>query len=194
MQNFTYIDIIRPNIKRDAFIFDVMLVIGASIFITISAQLSINVPYSPVPITGQTFAVILAGAFLGSRRGSLAVIAYLMEGISGLPVFAHAHFGLAHLIGPTGGYLIGFIPAAFICGYIAERNMGRSFLGALALMTIGTIIIFIFGISWLSIIFRAENALIIGFYPYVIGAIIKIILAAIVFSGSWKFTKFKQKL
>lgn len=185
MQNQTYADHFRPQIKREAFLYDMVLVIGASIFIALSAQIAFNVPFSPVPITGQTLAVILTGSILGSRRGSLAVIAYLLEGISGLPVFAQAQFGLIHLLGPTGGYLLGFVPAAFICGLLAEFGWGKTIFSVLGMMTVGTMVIFICGLSWLMIFFGNDNVLVVGFYPYVSGAVIKIVLAAIVFRLGW---------
>ena len=185
MQNQTYAAQFRPQIKREAFLYDIVLVIGASIFIALSAQIAFNVPFSPVPITGQTLAVILTGSILGSRRGSLAVIAYLLEGISGLPVFAQAQFGLIHLLGPTGGYLLGFVPAAFICGLLAEFGWGKTIFGVLGMMTVGTMVIFICGLSWLMIFFGNDNVLVVGFYPYVSGAVIKIALAAIVFRLGW---------
>jgi len=186
MQNQTYADYFRPQLKKEALLYDIILVIGASIFIALSAQIAFNIPFSPVPITGQTFAVILTGTLLGSRRGGLAVIAYLLEGISGLPVFAQAQFGLMHLFGTTGGYLLGFVPGAFICGLLIENGFGKTILSAIMIMTIGTIIIFIFGLSWLKIIFGNNNVLEIGFYPYLPGAIIKIAIAAIVFRLGWR--------
>ena len=174
MQNQTYATHFRPQIKKEALFYDIVLIIGASIFIALSAQIAFNVPFSPVPITGQTFAVILTGSILGSRRGSLAVIAYLLEGISGLPVFAQAQFGLIHLFGPTGGYLLGFVPAAFICGLLAEYGWGKTIISALGMMTVGTIVIFICGLSWLKMFFGNDNVLVVGFYQYVSGAVIKI--------------------
>ncbi len=84
--------------------------------------MAIQLPFSPVPITGQTMAVLLVGALLGSRRGALAVLAYIAEGLAGLPVFAGGAAGLARLFGPTGGYLVGFVAAAFLVGWLAERG------------------------------------------------------------------------
>jgi biotin transport system substrate-specific component len=185
MQNQTCAAVIRPQTKREALLYNFVLIIGASIFIALSAQIAFNVPFSPVPVTGQTFAVILVGALLGSRRGSLAIIAYLLEGISGLPVFAQAQFGIVHLFGPTGGYLIGFIPAAFLCGWLVESGWGKSYISTLGIMTIGTILIFICGLTWLKILTGSENVLLIGFYPYLTGAIIKIALATIVYRLGW---------
>jgi biotin transport system substrate-specific component len=191
MQNLTYADQFRPGIRREALIYDILLIVGGSILIALSAQVAIPVPFSPIPITGQTFAIILTGAFLGSRLGGLAVIAYLLEGAAGLPVFAQAHSGIIHLIGPTGGYLLGFVPAAIVVGYLAGQGWGKSFLRSLIMMSVGTIIIFVVGLVWLSVALASENILTLGFYPYLTGALIKIFLAALIFSGGWKF--FRRK-
>jgi biotin transport system substrate-specific component len=189
MKHTIYADILRPNVKKEALVYDLILIFGASVFIALSAQFAFNVSFSPVPITGQTFAVILTGSLLGSRRGALAVVVYILEGIAGLPVFAQAHFGMVHLLGPTGGYLIGFIPAAFICGYLAERGWGRLLPSAIGMMLIGTIVIFAFGLIWISVIFKTENVLVIAFYPYLSGALLKIFLAALLYRSAWRFAK-----
>jgi len=186
MQNQTYAAHFRPQIKKEALLYDFILIIGASIFIALSAQIAFAVPFSPVPITGQTFAVLLTGTLLGSRRGSLAVVAYLLEGISGLPVFAQAQFGLVHLFGPTGGYLVGFVPAAFLSGLLVEFGWGKSMFGALGIMMLGTIVIFVCGLSGLKIFFGNNNVLDVGLYPYLPGAVIKVALAAIVYRLGWR--------
>jgi biotin transport system substrate-specific component len=189
MQNQTYAALFRPQYKKEALLYDIILITGASILIALSAQIAFNVPFSPVPITGQTLAVILTGAFLGSRRGGLAVIVYLLEGISGLPVFAQAQFGIIHLFGPTGGYLLGFIPAAFITGLLAEVGWGKTILNTIGMMTFGTIVIFVFGLFWLKLLFGNNNVLVMGLYPYLTGAGIKIALSAIIFHFGWRVIK-----
>lgn len=186
MQNQTYVAHFQQKFKKEALLYDIILILGASIFIALCAQIAFNVPFSPVPITGQTFAVVLTGALLGSRRGGLAIIAYLLEGISGLPVFAQAQFGIVHLVGPTGGYLIGFIPAAYLSGLLAEFGWGKTIPGALGVMTIGTIVIFVCGLSWLNIFFGNNNILELGLYPYLPGAVIKIVLATVLFRLGWQ--------
>ncbi len=186
MQNKSYVLLFRPDVKTNALIYDIFLVIGASVFIALSAQIAFNVPFSPVPITGQTFAVILSGALLGSRRGSLAIVAYLLEGISGFPVFAQAQFGIIHLFGPTGGYLMGFIPAAFISGYLVEHGWGKTFLSTVGIMLLGSCVIFICGITWLAFVPGIDNVLLMGFYPYITGAVMKIMLAAIIYRAGWQ--------
>src|SRR5467141_2225651 len=124
------------------------LVIGSSLLTALAAQ--VVIPIGPVPITGQTFAVLLTGALLGPRLGAMAMIAYLIEGASGLPFFAGGQFGLVHLMGPTGGYLVAFPAAAFITGAFAEHGWDRRFLTAAAAMAIGSVLIILSGWAWLS--------------------------------------------
>ncbi len=120
-------DIFRPSVRRYAGVYDAALILGASLLIALSARIAVPVPFSPAPITGQTLAVLLVGALLGSRRGALSVLAYLAEGAMGLPVFAGGGAGILWLLGPTGGYLFGFIAAAFVTGWLAERGWDRRF-------------------------------------------------------------------
>src|SRR2546422_5965376 len=119
----------------------ISLMVAFSLLTALAAQ--IVIPIGPVPITAQTFAVLLTGALLGSRLGAMAMIAYLIEGASGLPFFAGGTGGLAHLLGPTGGYLIAFPAAAFITGAFAEHGWDRSFFPAAAAMLIGSIVIIV---------------------------------------------------
>src|SRR2546430_11386604 len=119
------------------FVKQVGLVIGFSLLTALAAQ--IVIPIGPIPITGQTFAVLLTGALLGSRMGALAMIVYLVEGASGLPFFAGFTGGLAHLVGPAGGYLIAFPAAAFVTGAFAEHDWDRKFFTAVLAMLIGSL-------------------------------------------------------
>jgi len=162
------------------------LELGFSLLTAASAQ--VVIPMWPVPITGQTFAVLLTGALLGSRLGALAIIAYLIEGASGLPFFAGGHFGLAHLVGPTGGYLISFPAAAYITGAFAEHGWDRRFLSAAAAMAIGSAVILFCGWAWLSFAFHTPPmvALVTGVVKVIPGDIIKILLAAAVLPSGWK--------
>ena len=189
MQNISYAGMFRPSLKREALIYDLVMVVGASIFIALSAQIAIPVPFSPVPITGQTFGILFLGAVLGSRIGTLSVIMYIFEGLIGLPVFAGGTMGFLYLLGPTGGYLIGFIPAVYLVGYLSERGWINNFTSAFVTMIIGTTVIFVFGISWLAVTAGFGTALSIGFYPYMPGAVIKIILATVAVYSINRFNK-----
>ena len=168
------------------------LVIGFSLLTALSAQ--IVIPIGPVPITGQTFAVLLTGALLGSRLGALAMIAYLLEGASGLPFFSGGTAGLLHLLGPTGGYLVAFPAAAFITGAFAEQGWDRTFLRAVAAMAIGSIVIILCGWLWFSYLTHtsplvAFQLTVLKFIP---GDVIKILLAAAVLPSGWKLLNHKS--
>ncbi|MBT3692153.1 MAG: biotin transporter BioY [Candidatus Marinimicrobia bacterium] len=165
----------------------ILSIVLGSLLIVLFAQISIPLPFSPVPITGQTLAVLLVGSMLGSRRGAMAVLLYLMEGALGLPVFASMKAGSHILIGPTAGYLWGFVIASFFMGYISEngfnKNMGFSAIYCL----LGTLIILMAGVLYLSI-FRIgfSEAMMIGFYPFILGGIIKSIICAGLITGAKK--------
>src|SRR5437667_1094408 len=152
-----------------ALVRQVGLVIGFSLLTALSAQ--IVIPIGPVPITGQTFAVLLTGALLGSRLGAMAMIAYLIEGASGLPFFAGGMAGLAHLLGPTGGYLIAFPAAAFITGAFAEHGWDRRFFTAAAAMAIGSVLIILCGWVWFSFLTHTNpfTALRLVVFPFIPG-------------------------
>jgi len=162
------------------------LVIGFSLLTALSAQ--IVIPIGPVPITGQTFAVLLTGALLGSRLGAMAMIAYVLEGASGLPFFAGGLSGITHLLGPTGGYLISFPAAAFITGAFAEQGWDRKFVTAVAAMAIGSLVIILCGWMWFSFVMHtsplATARLVV--LPFLPGEAVKIMLAAAVLPSGWK--------
>lgn len=158
----------------------IQVVLG-SLFIALFAQISIPLPFTPVPITGQTFAVLTLAMALGSRNAILAILAYLSEGAAGLPVFAGAVGGPLHLVGPTAGYLFGFVLCAAICGKLAELGFDRSYPKMLVAMALGNLAIFIPGVLWLTRFVPAEQALALGFAPFVPGAILKTLADAAVF-------------
>src|SRR5881397_3770026 len=165
------------------------LVIGFSLLTALSAQ--IVIPIGPVPITGQTFAVLLTGALLGSRLGTMAMIAYLIEGASGLPFFAGGTGGLAHLLGPTGGYLIAFPAAAFITGAFAEHGWDRKFMTSVAAMFFGSVVIILCGGAWFALLMRTSpvTVLRVAVLPFIPGEVVKVLLAAAVLPAGWKLLK-----
>jgi biotin transporter BioY len=167
------------------------LVIGFSLLTALSAQ--VVIPLGPVPITGQTFAVLLTGALLGSRLGAMAMIAYLIEGASGLPFFAGGA-GILHLMGPTGGYLIAFPAAAFITGAFAEQGWDRKYLTAVAAMAAGSVVIILCGCLWFSFVTRTSPLVAFQFtvLKFIPGDIIKIALAAAVLPTGWKLLNRKD--
>ena len=170
-----------------ALAYDLGVVLLGSLFIALSAQVALPLPFSPVPVTGQTFAVLAVGAALGRARGTASVLAYLGEGAAGLPVFAGGAAGIAPLLGPTGGYLLGFLPGAWLCGALAERGWDRRVGGTIAAMLLGNAAIFAVGLPWLSGFVGASNALALGFWPFLPGDVVKIGLAAAALPLVWKW-------
>jgi len=166
-------DVIRPANTKTAWIYDVALVAGFSLVIALGAQVAIPLPFTPVPVTLQTLAVLVTGCLLGSGRGALAVICYLCEGFAGLPVFSGGTAGISHLLGPTGGYLLGFVAAAFIVGVLAERGALRSRLGTLAALVAGNLVLYVPGVVWLGAYTGMSRAVSLGFVPFVVGDLLK---------------------
>lgn len=177
----------RPRSRTSSLALDAGLVILGSLLVAALAQIEIHLtPY--VPITGQTFGVLLVGAALGSVRGGLSMGLYLAQGAAGLPFFAGAASGVPGFAFPTGGYLWGFVIAAALVGYLAERGWDRSFASAVGAMFIGELIIFAVGVPWLAnaLGLSVEQALAGGLYPFVIGDTIKVLLAAAVLPAAWR--------
>lgn len=185
LTNASVAGVFRPCRKIYAGLYDISLIVGGSLLIALCAQIKIWLPISPVPVTLQTFAVLMLGALLGSRRGSLCALAYIIEGAAGLPVFALGG-GLAVLLGPTGGYLAGFVPAAYITGSLAEKGWDRRVGTTVLAMFLGNASIYAFGLLWLSCLIGAKNALTAGLHPFLIGDCLKIALAAVLLPSGWK--------
>src|SRR6266849_7360494 len=167
------------------------LVLGFSLLTALAAQ--IVIPIGPVPITAQTFAVLLTGALLGSRLGAMAMVVYLIEGASGLPFFYGGSGGIAHLLGPTGGYLVAFPAAAFITGAFAEHGWDKRFLTAVAAMAAGSVIIIVAGWAWFSFVTHTAPgvAFKVSVAPFLIGDLVKIVLAAALLPSGWHLLKRK---
>ena len=170
----------------------VILTIIVSFVVAALAQIS--VPLWPVPITGQTFGVLIVGMALGSKLGMLSLTLYMLEGICGLPVFANFSSGPGVIVGPTGGYIIGFIFAAGAIGYLAERKWDRSILSTALAMLIGNIILYIPGLIWLGLFFAGlgkpdplEASIVAGLFPFLIGDVLKLALAALLFPTAWRY-------
>ncbi len=150
----------------------------------------IAIPIGPVPIVLQNLFVYLMGLLLGLRWGLAGIGAYLLAGAVGLPVFAGGKGGLGHLIGPTGGYLIGFVPAVAIIGFITEKTKGKLFFGCLALL-LATAIVYFCGVSWLSVVtnMTLAKAFMVGMVPFLPGDLVKIIAALVI---AWKLRPILQ--
>src|SRR5947199_7278305 len=157
---------------------DFLLIIGASALIAIAAQIAIPLPFTPVPLTMQPLAVLLVGVVLGSARGAFAAALYLIEGASGLPVFAQAHSGPLWLIGPTAGYLWSYPAAAWLAGWFSERGWGSTIVRSVAGMLAALAVIYAGGWSWLAVLTSPRGALYAGVTPFVLADAIKIALGA----------------
>lgn len=186
-----FVDVLLPRVETriQAIAKDVILVLSFSLLTALFAQASFWIGL--VPITGQTLAVLLAGLLLGSVRGALSQIVYLLVGLTGIPFWfaAGGALGVARLIGPTGGYLIGFVFAAFLVGKLAERGWDKKIKTAILAMLTGNIVIYIFGLSWLANFIPLKGLLIAGLYPFILGDALKILLAGLVLPMGWRFIK-----
>ncbi len=171
-----------------------LLVVGAVVFIALAAQVTWNYPFietkagNPVPITGQTFAILVTGVLLGARLGTAAVLAYLVAGIVGAPVFADWSRYYTAFAGATGGYLIGFLPAAFIVGWFAERGWDRS-MWLLLPMLMANAIIYVPGLiwlnGWLAIMDYPVDTFEAGLWPFIPGDLAKLVAAALALPAGW---------
>jgi biotin transport system substrate-specific component len=159
-----------------------LMVIGSA-FLALCAQ--ITVPLYPVPFTMQTFGVLLIGMGFGPRLGAATVAAYLLEGAVGLPVYAGFGGGLHALFGVTGGFLFGFVIAAWLVGMLAERGWDRNVFTAAAAMLLGNIVLYVPGLIWLGAFIGAEGAITGGLLPFIIGDLLKLALAAVVLPSAW---------
>ena len=167
---------------------DVALVFGGAALTALAAQIAVVVPWTPVPYTMQTGAVLLVGTALGTMRGALAMLLYVLVGAAGLPVFAQAAGGAHHLIGATGGYLVGFIVAAAVVGWLAEKGWDRSFGTAAGLMLIGTLIVYAIGVPVLAVVtgFPFADALEVGALVFLPWDLAKVLLAAWLLPYAWR--------
>jgi biotin transport system substrate-specific component len=177
-----------PNVSSR--VRDIFLIIAGSLLIAALAQIEILLPFTPVPITGQTFGVLLIGAALGSKRGVAALLLYITEGALGLPFFAGGGSGFGILTGATAGYLVGFVAAAYVIGLLAERGLERSVRTSIIPFLAGTIVIYICGVAWLAILLGGlGKAIVAGVLPFLAGDAIKLIAAALVLPAAWKLVK-----
>ena len=168
----------------------IALTVGFALLTAAAAQVRILLPFTPVPITGQTFAVLLSGAALGATWGGASQLLYVLLGAVGLPFYAGGSGGWEVATGATGGYLIGFILAAYAVGFMAERRQDRSFISAIPAFLTGNAIVYAVGVPWLyyfaESITTGEQALTAGFTPFIAGDLLKVALAGLLLPVAWR--------
>ncbi len=176
-------DTVNARVARN-----VLLALVGTLALTVSAKTQI--PFWPVPMTMQTFAVLVIGMAYGTRLGVATIALYLLEGALGLPVFAgtpEKGLGLAYMTGPTGGYLLGFVAGAWLCGWLAERGFDRSPLKALIAMSLGHALIFVFGVAWLAQLMGFEKTFAVGVAPFWAATVAKTLLGVVTLPLAWKW-------
>jgi biotin transport system substrate-specific component len=170
---------------------DAVLVTLGVLFTALLAQVSVPVYGSPVPVTGQTLAVVLTAASLGPVRGIAVQVVYILAALVGLPFYSEASGGWDVVVGATGGYVFGFIPAAFLIGLAARHGADRRFLTSVPLFVAGQAVVFAVGVPWLALStgMTAGQALEAGFYPFILGGLVKAAVAAAVLGGAWRLAR-----
>jgi biotin transport system substrate-specific component len=182
--------IARPRQRNARLALDIALVVGGSLFIALLAQVSIKLPFTPVPITGQTLGVLVVGTAYGWRLAALTILLYLAQIAVGLPFAAEGKSGLEILTLATasGGYLWGFLLAGVLCGWLANRGWDRDIRSSITVMLLGSIVIYAVGVPWLaaSIDVPLLEAFELGLYPFVIGDLLKLLVAAGLLPLGWR--------
>jgi biotin transport system substrate-specific component len=176
-------------LRRSSLALDLSLIAGFAGLTALAAQIRLPLPFTPVPVTGQTFAALFCGAALGSRRGAAAQMLYLAAGCAGLPVYAGGGSGLPLM--PSGGYLLGFIAAAYLVGKLVERGWDRRVRTAALAMALGNGVIYLFGLPWLALYVRGGPAAVVGqgLLPFIPGDLLKLALAAAGLPSAWALVR-----
>jgi biotin transport system substrate-specific component len=176
-------DLIPKSVARD-----LLLVVGAACIVGLLAQISIHLPSTPVPITGQTLGVLVAGTSLGWKRGVAAMVLYASAGVIGVPWFANHGSGY---VGVSFGYILGFVLCAGVCGFLAEKGADRTVLRSVPAMVVGELVMYSTGVAWLGVSLHVgvAKAISLGFTPFLIGDSIKATIAALSLPSVWKLTK-----
>ena len=176
---------------RSGLLVDALLVLAGAGLVSLAAQIEIPLSFTPVPISGQTFAVLLVGASLGPLLGASSLLLYFCVGLIGAPVYSGGDSGWEIVKGATGGYLVGFIVAAALTGWLAQRQWDRRFNSAVAAMLSGSVVIYLFGLPWLAHVANLDlsGTLEAGLYPFVVGDLVKLYLAGMLLPGAWRLVK-----
>jgi biotin transport system substrate-specific component len=178
----------QATFRRAGVWVDAALIVAGALLTAAAAQIRIPLPFTPVPITGQTFAVLLVGASLGPWHGATSQLLYVLGGIAGLPFYAGASHGWEVIVGATGGYLLSYPVAAWATGALAARGWDRRIGSSIGAMLTGNVIIYLIGLPWLAAVLNTglEKTLQLGLYPFIPGDTLKLYLAAAALPGAWK--------
>lgn len=187
------IDFIFPKIenKNLALLKNILLIFSFAILTGICAKMKVEI--GAVPITMQTFAVLLSGAILGAFRGGLSQLIYLIFGLAGIPWFSRGG-GIAYIFSPTFGFVIGFVFAAFLVGFLCERGWDRNLKKSILAMLIGNVVLYIPGLLWLARFVGPEKVLAVGLYPFIVGDLVKLLFTSSLLPLAWKIVKGHQNL
>ena len=174
-------------LPRSDVLTNALLVAAGVLLVAVAAQIRIPLADTPVPITGQTFAVVLVGAAYGAPLGASTLVAYWLIGLAGAPIYAEGKSGWDTFVGPTGGYIAGFILAAALTGYLAQERWDRRFSSSLGAMLLGNVAIYVPGLLWLAHYLNTgvNDTLVAGLYPFVLGDVIKLLLAGALLPAAW---------
>jgi biotin transport system substrate-specific component len=178
----------QATFRRSGVLVDAAVIVAGALLTAGAAQIRIPLPFTPVPITGQTFAVVLVGASLGPWHGATSQMLYVLLGAVGLPFYAGASHGWDILAGATGGYLLSYPIAAWAIGALAARGWDRKIGSSIGAMLTGNVIIYAIGLPWLAVVLNTglEKTLELGLYPFIPGDTFKLYLAAMALPGAWK--------
>jgi biotin transport system substrate-specific component len=187
------IDRLWPTAERPLVRQAILIALGS---VLLWASAKAQVPMWPVPMTMQSFVVLVIGMGYGSRLGAATVALYLLEGAIGLPVFAgtpEKGIGLAYMMGTTGGYLVGFVIAAATVGWLAERGWDRTLPQAVAAMAVGSVLLLLPGVAWLAVLIGGSKAIALGLMPFIAGSVVKLALAAAVMPLAWRAIEARER-
>ncbi len=187
MNNTLVIDKLKS--KRYPIAFNIGIVLLGTMLLAMLSKITVFLPFTPVPVTGQTFGVILIAMLFGAKRSVITMLTYIAEGLAGLPVFAGSTLGIARIVGPTGGYILGFVVAAYVVGFLADKGWTKSFFKVFIASAIGSIVIYVFGVARLNMFLGFEKAIVSGVVPFIIGDLVKIFMITIIMKSLWLVQK-----